>query len=151
MAGGYVDPTGQAVFWFTKDVLINQIRREGPRIAASFDQMCEQDLDGISEEYARVTSLCVAGLSSEQLEAALRSACGHLLMNALKSISAATELLRLGYVLQPNIVLRSAVECVAVVLHLLARPQDLGKLQAGIWTSRSVSRPPRRSCQFSVG
>lgn len=131
VAAGYFDPERQSMFWFTNDLLINQIHRDGPRVAESFDRLCEQDLQGISEEYARALSLCGAGVSLEGPQVAVRVACAHLLMNALTSVSAATELLRSGYVLQPNIVLRSVVESVGVALHLLVRPRDLAKLQGG--------------------
>jgi hypothetical protein len=46
-------------------------------------------------------------------------------MNASNSFAAATAILRMGYVLQPGIIIRSILESISTVFHLLQHPSDL--------------------------
>jgi hypothetical protein len=101
-------------------VLVNQISRDAERIAKSFDNLHSQDMGAISEQFA----LCYATLTSGMINASqdhddLRIACGELLSNALNSMAASAYLVRGGFVLQPGAVVRSCVETLAVVLHLM--------------------------------
>jgi hypothetical protein len=111
---------------FTDDMLLNQLRRDGLRIEASFDKLCEQDLRELSQLLSTTLGLLYSGLKvALRCDQKLKTACGQLLLNAANSFGAATALLRMGYVLQPGIVIRSILEAVSTTLHLLQRPGDL--------------------------
>ena len=58
-------------------------------------------------------------------------ACAELLLNAFNSFGAATQLLRGGYCLQPGIIVRSVLEAVSTVLHLVQQPNDFAAYEKG--------------------
>jgi hypothetical protein len=64
--------------------------------------------------------------------------CGQLVVNAIESIVAATELLRTGRRLQPGVLLRTAIEAVAMAAHLRREPDDLGRFLSGAISSSSI-------------
>ena len=121
-----LDPHDKQLVIFTDDMLLNQLRRDGPKIEASFDRLCDQDLRQLSEFMSKALGLLYSGLKvSLRHDQKLKAACAQLLLNAANSFGAATALLRMGYVLQPGIVIRSMLEAVSTALHLLQHPGDL--------------------------
>ncbi|MBU0620928.1 MAG: hypothetical protein KJ795_03675 [Gammaproteobacteria bacterium] len=115
---------------FTEDMLLNQLRRDGPKIEASFDRLCEKDLIELSAFLSRTCSLLYTGLKvAMRREDELRIACAQLLLNSSNSFGVAVAVLRMGYVLQPGIVIRSMLEAVSTSLHLLQKPGDLQSYQ----------------------
>ena len=109
-------------------VLINQITRDAERIAKSFDDLHGSRVKDISKQFAHCFGLLTSGMiQATQEEDELRIACGELLSNALNSIAASTYLVRGGFVLQPGPVIRSCIEALAVVLHLIQFQEDLKK------------------------
>lgn len=121
-----LDKGEKQIVFFTEDMLLNQLRRDGPKIEMSFDRLCEDDLAELSAFLSKSSGLIFSGLKvALRREDELRSACAQLLLNASNSFAVATAVLRMGYVLQPGIVLRSFLEAVATSLHLMQRPQDL--------------------------
>lgn len=125
-ASALIDPVGKKLFIFTDDMLINQLRRDGPKIEVSFDRLCTEDLTELSALFSRANGLFFSGLSAGLEEKdELRISCAELLMNAANSLAAAVAILRMGYLLQPGIIIRSLLEAVATVLHLMQHPKDL--------------------------
>jgi hypothetical protein len=121
-----MDREAKKLYVFTDDMLINQLRRDGPRIEASFDALCADDLAELSALLSRANGLFFSGLSvGMKEEDDVRVACSQLLLNAANSFAAAVAVLRMGYVLQPGIILRSLLEAVSTTLHLLQNPKDL--------------------------
>jgi hypothetical protein len=115
---------------FTDDMLLNQLRREGPKIEASFDRLCETELAQLSAFLSKSSSLLFSGLrSASRKDDELRVCCAQLLLNACNSFAVAVAVLRMGYVLQPGIVVRSLLEAVSTALHLIQKPTDLGAYQ----------------------
>lgn len=111
---------------FTDDMLINQLRRDGPRIEESFDRLCANDLAELSALLSKTNGLIYSGLSvAMQREDQLRIACAKLLLNGANSFASATAVLRMGYVLQPGIIIRALLEAVSTALHLMQHPKDL--------------------------
>ena len=49
----------------SNDVLFNQLRRDGPRIAGAFDTMCAQDLDVLNQEMCHFVATLAAVTTSE--------------------------------------------------------------------------------------
>lgn len=126
VASAMIDPEAKKLYLFTDDMLINQLRREGPRIEASFDALCANDLAELSSLCSKANGLFFSGMAvGTKQEDDLRVACSQLLMNAANSFAAAVAVLRMGYVLQPGIILRSLLEAVSTSLHLLLNPMDL--------------------------
>jgi SEC-C motif len=120
-------------------LLINQFKRDGPKIEASFDRLCMPDLEALSELTGQTAGILLAGLGKATSNAdTLRTQCAELTINALNAFGAAVQAVRSGYVLVPGIVMRNVVETLAVVAHLMTEPEDLAKLQAGKFSSTSA-------------
>jgi hypothetical protein len=102
-----VDHEDNQLVIFTEDMLLNQLRRDGPKIEASFDLLCEKDLAELSALMSKSSSLLFSGLKvALRRRDELRIACAQLLLNGCNSIAAAVGVLRMGYVLQPGIIIR---------------------------------------------
>lgn len=128
--GLLLDHEQRRLLVFSPDMLINQLCRDGPRIEASFDALCAKELRELSDLQSRTYALLLQGLQhavGEKL--AMHQACGELLTNASNSFGSAVAVLRMGYVLQPGIIIRSLLEAASTVLHLLQRPGDLAAYQ----------------------
>jgi hypothetical protein len=121
------------------NLLINQLKRDGPKIEASFDQLCAAELEAISELASQAAGILLTGLSKTTSNAdMLRTQCAELTINALNEFAGALQALRSGYVLVPGIVMRNIVETLAVVAHLMTEPKDLARFQAGKFSSTSA-------------
>lgn len=123
-----LDPANERILEFRKTMLINQITRDAEKIAQSFDALHSADLDKMSALFAHCSAILACGLmKAEREEDELRIACAELLYNSLNSMVAAAYMLRGGFVLQPGPVVRSAIEAMAVALHLMQFSEDLQK------------------------
>jgi hypothetical protein len=127
----------------TDDILLNQLRRDCPKIAETFDSLCEVELEKLSKVFSRSTHILFAGvLKMSEKEFFIKTSM--ILMNASSSLVAATQLLRNGFVLQPAMLVRSIVEQVATALHLMAYPADLARLSNGKFdSSKTISTANR--------
>lgn len=56
--------------------------------------------------------------------------CGKLLMNATKTIQASVELIRIGYILQPAMLLRSIVEVFSLIAYMHVEDDGFEKFKA---------------------
>lgn len=130
-AGALVDRAEKKLFIFTDDMLLNQLRRDGPAIEQSFDALCSVDLQDLSAQFSRTSGLVFSGLAVAQRgDDKLRFALAQLLMNGCNSFAAAVATLRMGFVLQPGIILRSLLETISTSLHLLLHPRDLSAYES---------------------
>ena len=118
----------------TDDVLFNQLRRDCPRIAKAFDSMCCQDLEALNQEVCHLTATLAAvatRLPHARFDLDLCTTCFALLDNSTHTFLAAVELTRRGFRLQPGILIRSILESVSTVLHVVINKSDLEKLKNG--------------------
>lgn len=123
-----LDSLNERILEFRKSMLINQISRDADKIAKSFDALHSDVLGKLSVQFSHCSAIIATGLIKiEQEEDDLRMACAELLYNALNSMAAAAYLLRGGFVLQPGPVIRSAIESMAMALHLMQFQEDLQK------------------------
>ena len=144
--GLLLDHQERQLFVFTTEMLLNQLRRDGPKIEASFDKLCENNLRELSGFFSTTLGLLFAGLRvATRHDQPLRVACAELLMNACHSFGAAVAILRLGYVLQPGIIIRSILEAVSTVLHLLQNPSDLASYRDGTLQSPKTFAAAKRA------
>jgi hypothetical protein len=119
----------------TSDVLVNQLRRDALRIAESFDELCDDDLQELSALYSEASAILVVAFRSLNSCTAVQAWAAEVLINVGGSISAAALVLRSGYTLVPGVVLRNSVEAMAVCLHGLQRPSDLEKIKSGTFNT----------------
>lgn len=132
----FLDHEDQQILVFTADMLLNQLRRDSPKIEETFDNLCEADLLDLSNLMSKTSGLLGMGIKvASRHDQKLEKSCALLLLNASSSLVGAIALLRMGYVLQPGILIRSILEAVSTVLHLVQHPGDfkafeMGKLQS---------------------
>lgn len=120
----------------TSDILVNQLRRDSLRIAESFDALCDADVDEMSQLLAESSAIIFAGLQDKgRKNRKLQLWSCEILINVANSLSAAIYVLRAGYRLIPGVVLRNAVEAMAVCLHGLQKPKDLARINTGNFDS----------------
>ena len=139
IAGWFFDEEQRKLYIISKDTIINQLKRDGPKVAESFDQLFDATLQDLSAEFSRVAGNVVPALvAAVRSGDTIRKTCGELVGNANQTIMAAIELTRLGYRLQPCILLRNAVETVSMALYLFQNPEEHGKYSAGKVKSQST-------------
>lgn len=115
-----------------KTILENQLKRDGPNIANSFDNFYDQHIKEISEEFSRVMELLIFEINNNARKSCeIHGTCLILLHNICLTISAALDCLRHGYFLQPGILIRHAIESICMALHLFLKPEELGLYKSG--------------------
>jgi len=120
----------------TSDLLVNQLKRDSLKIAESFDALCGGDVTEMSQLLAESGTLILRGLEDHgRRNVELQVWSGEILVNVANSLSAAIYALRAGYRLVPGVILRNAVEAMAVCLHALQKPQDLARIKLGKFDS----------------
>ncbi|WP_229428339.1 hypothetical protein [Microvirga pudoricolor] len=122
----------------TKDIVINQIHRDGPHIAKSFDRIAENDLREISSVIADAVGLMWHHLRFEAED--FRSTCAGLLNSALSTFLASIEVARHGYRRPYGAIARGIVEALATTLHIAMEPGALARFHDGkLDPTKSVS------------
>lgn len=130
IAGIAFDPEEKQVLFVTKDILINTLRRDGPKAAESFDRLHDVDLREMSELLGRTCFLLTHGLKEvNRKNDELRIVRAHLCFNAINTFIGATSLLREGFYLQASILVRTILEALATVIHLAMTPSDLSRFK----------------------
>jgi hypothetical protein len=126
------------IIYVTKDILLNTLRRDSTAITDSFDRLHESDLQEMSELLGSSCFLLYTGLDEATQNKELRATMVQLLLNATSTFVAATTLLRSGFYLQAPILLRSLLETLATVLHLIVVGSDLQRFQDGNLDSKVI-------------
>ncbi|UWG96232.1 hypothetical protein LPY66_15180 [Dehalobacter sp. DCM] len=117
---------------FTKDMLINQIKRDSKKIEKSFDKLCGSDIEKISEFFSQAQFLIVNAFRvSVDKEDDRRLTCSKLLLNASNSLVASIELLRKGFVLQPGMIIRNILETICTVCYIILEDDGHEKFISG--------------------
>jgi hypothetical protein len=126
IAGVTIDPRAKQVIYVTNDMLINQLRRDAPLIADSFDRLHADDLREMSELLGSASVLLLNGFRrAAENGDDLRTVAAQLAFNALNTFVSSVTLLRNGFCLQAAMLIRSILETLAAVLHLMTTPSDL--------------------------
>jgi hypothetical protein len=112
--------------------MLNQLRRDAPRIAGSFDECVGGELDKISELVGKTYGILAPKIIGTNLtEKDLTSTSARLLHHAATTFVGAVHLARGGFRRQYMVLLRSVIEAVAVVIRLCADPEALANFYAG--------------------
>lgn len=131
----------------TPDALLNQVKRDALKIATSFDALCEADMVEISSLFGEASTIVCNGMQ-RAIEAPrdddLRLWSSEVLLNIANTLSAAVLVLRAGYRLVPGIIVRNAMEALAVCLHGLLVPGDLSKIRTGKFNSTDAIAAAKR-------
>jgi hypothetical protein len=123
-------PPQQLFYAASPTMLMNRVDREAKSIAIGFDELCHDHVAAIEEIYGSVSVLLLAGSdNADAHKDHLRQVLFTVLTNALKSITAAFSLLRMGWRLQPYQCIRNSMEGLSVTLHLFRNQEELEKFE----------------------
>jgi hypothetical protein len=122
----------------TKDILVNQIYRDGPIIANSFDRLTENDIRAISAILADAMGIIFPHVVVDAED--YKPTCARLLASATTAFMVSLEVARHGFRRPFGATARTILETLATVLHIIVEPAALGQFNAGILRStRSVT------------
>jgi hypothetical protein len=122
----------------TKDILLNQIHRDAPAIARSFDKLADRDLREISAVIADAVSLhfrYVAVGATDYL-----GTCAGLLSSALSTFMASVAVAREGHRRPYGSMARGVIETICTVIHIAVEKDALDRFhQDTLQSTKSVS------------
>lgn len=127
-----IDPESKEIKIYTNDMLLKRIHRDSIKIGKSFDKLCKVELVEISKLFSEAVCLISDGfMSSADQDNEVKITSGKLLFNACNTIQASVELLRLGYILQPGMLLRSVIETVSTISYFMIESEGHRKYLEG--------------------
>lgn len=138
-----VDKVNSKIFFTTNDMLLNQLHRDGPRVAKSFDSLAGDHLVVCSAIFGRVQGLLIRHLPRLE-DNGFKATATRLLSNAANSYVASIELARHGYPRQYGAVARMFIEALATVIALAIKEGALDKFHSGTLDSAkciSLAKP----------
>jgi len=125
-----VDHQNKRQILIQKDMLIKQLTRDGPIIAASFDKLASETLCQCSELTARSYGALLAKLPCVDDEG-FEATSSRLIATAINNFTASVEVARHGYPLQYGTLVRGIHETLAVVLVLATEKMALEDFHGG--------------------
>ena len=115
-------------------MLTNQLRRDGPMIAKSFDRIASSHIKACSEIFGMASGMIVHHLPHLD-DNGFKATAARLLMTACHAYLASLEIARLGYRRQYGVMARSFIETLATVIVLAIRPTALDEFHEGTLSS----------------
>jgi hypothetical protein len=132
LSGLYVNHELKKVIFITKDAMINQLKRDCPKIALSFDAVIEEELEKVSAMLARTVPVLSPRIVGRDLGYNARGAtCARILDTAMTTLIACLHLARGGVRLQYMALSRNVLETICTVLHLMVDPNAVNEFHAG--------------------
>ena len=123
----------------TKDILVNQIFRDGPIIAKSFDNLTEKDIRAISSVLADAMVIIFPHIVVDT-DDSNKPTCARLLASATTAFMASLEVARHGFRRPYGAMARNIVETLAMVLHIVVDPTALSQFNAGrLQSTKSIT------------
>ena len=139
--GAYVDRELRKVVFVTKDMVINQLKRDTPRIARSFDTAMLKAIEEVSEVVGSVFTILAPQIIGRDLSNQSREpTCAGLLNTAAATFLGCVHLARGGYRLQYMTLSRSVVETLCTVMHMMVDAEAVRDFHAGsLKSTKSVT------------
>jgi len=126
-------------FILTNDMLINQLQRDGPRVARSFDKLMKTELVECSKLFSSVQGMLLRHLPRVDDEG-FKATSARLLSSAANSYVASIEVARHGFPRQHGALVRMVIETLATVVVLATKPEALAQFHSGkLSSSKCVS------------
>lgn len=130
-------PKEGPVYFVSRRMLTNELRYERQRFHKSFDATYKESFLDISEQLSRASGMVASAFTNSELSNVDLRAAG-LTTHALKSIEAAVELIRSGFVVQPNVLVRAALEQLAASFAFLTDSRQSKLLDEGLFKSTAA-------------
>lgn len=118
-----MDRESKRIVFISKDIVVNQIHRDGPKITASFDKLTKNEIEAISELVAASMSLIFRYVAES--DGTFRSTAAALLSSAVSTLIASIEVARHGFRRPYGAIARGIVETVCTVMHIATEPGAL--------------------------
>lgn len=134
VASARVDHENQRVVFTTKNMLTNQLRRDGPKIARSFDRVAKSDIEECSAVFGTASGMILHHLPNLDNDG-YKATAARLLLSASHAYLASVEVARHGYRRQYGVMARAFLETIATVIVLAIRPTALDEFHAGTLNS----------------
>ncbi|MBN9436953.1 hypothetical protein [Bosea sp. (in: a-proteobacteria)] len=125
-----VDRENQKIVYTTNDMLVNQLYRDGPRVAKSFDRRTKEVVEECSAVLGQVSGLILQHLRQAEKDNFEATVAG-LLYSATNSYVASIQVARHGYPRQYGALARMLIETISMVIVLAIRPGALVDFHAG--------------------
>jgi hypothetical protein len=129
-----VDRDSEKIIFTTNDMLINQLHRDGPRVAKSFDRLTKNDIAECSAVFGQVQGLLLRHLPRLG-DADFKATAARLLYGASNSLVASIEVARHGYRRQYGAIGRVLIETLATVIVIAVRANALEEFHLGTLSS----------------
>lgn len=130
VASFHVDHANRRFIVTTKDMILKQLERDGPRIRSSFDKIVRPDLEACSAIFGEAAGLGIRHLPKLE-DKGFKATASRLLNSAASTYLASIEVARHGYRRQYGMLARSFVETIATVIVLAIRPNALEDFHLG--------------------
>lgn len=138
VAAVIVDPGRKRALVVTKDILVNQILREGPVIAKSFDRLTEAHTREMSAVLADAMSVIFPHMVVDSDD--YKPTCARLLASGITAFMASLEVARHGFRRPYGAMARNLIETLATVLHISVEPGALKQFNAGtLQSTKSIT------------
>jgi hypothetical protein len=130
VASIHVDRSKQLIVFTTKDMIKNQLHRDGPKIRRSFDLLARTHITASSEIFGEAIGLIVRHLP-RLAEHGFKPTASRLLSTAANTYLGSIEVARHGYRRQYGMLARSLIETIATVIAIAIQPRALEEFHAG--------------------
>ena len=137
-----VDHEREQFIVVTKNFLKNQLHRDGPRIARSFDQLAKADIMETGTLLGQVSGLLYPHLGRIS-DNDLKAVSARLVANAISSFIASVEVARHGFRHQYGSSARPVVEALTTVIYLQIEADGLDQFLAGKLNSTKTISPAK--------
>ncbi|MXP14024.1 hypothetical protein GRI44_04585 [Altererythrobacter confluentis] len=125
-----VDHDKKQIVFITKDMIKNQLHRDGPKIRRTFDVLAKPHISACSELFGEAVGLIVRHLPRLDDED-YKATVSRLLNSAANTYLASIEVARHGYRRQYGMLARSFIETIATVIAIAIEPDALERFHAG--------------------
>jgi hypothetical protein len=125
-----IDRDNERFILLKKDMLENQLYRDGPRIARSFDKIARPYIKDASNIFAKSQAVILKHLPKLENDG-YKATVSRLLAGAANSYIASIEVARHGFKRQFGMISRSLVEALATAIVLAIKPNALEQFHQG--------------------
>ncbi len=139
IAAVILDRASETILFTTNDMLVNQLQRDGPRVARSFDRLANDHITACSGVFGRVCGMLLNQLQLPP-DNSFKATTARLLSNACNSYVASIEVARHGFPRQYGAIARMVIETVATVIVIAVKQGALEQFHAGKLESQQMRR-----------
>ena len=130
IAAVILDRASETILFTTNDMLVNQLQRDGPRVARSFDRLANDHITACSGVFGRVCGMLLNQLQLPP-DNSFKATTARLLSNACNSYVASIKVARHGFPRQYGAIARMVIETVATVIVIAVKQGALEQFHAG--------------------